>query len=95
LERAMALLPEETRTILIKRYIEESPLAEFAGQLGTNTSTVAMRLQRGKLALRKVLTNDMQQEILTYQTGATAQTWERTSLWCNLCGKHHLLGKKT
>jgi RNA polymerase sigma factor (sigma-70 family) len=94
LERALALLPKETRTILIKRYIEESPLAEIAGQLGTNTSTVAMRLQRGKLALRKVLTSDMQQEILTYQTNATAQMWERTSLWCHLCGNHRLLGKK-
>ena len=94
LERAMALLPEATRTILIKRYIEESPLAEIAGQLNTNPSTVAMRLQRGKLALKKVLTNDMRQEIAMYQTSATAQTWERTSLWCHLCGNHRLLGKK-
>lgn len=94
LERALALLPEETRTILVKRYVEESPLAEIAGQLGTNASAIAMRLQRGKLALRKVLTSDMQQEIQAYQTSATAQTWERTSLWCSLCGKHRILGMK-
>ena len=53
-----------------------------------------MRLQRGKLALRKVLTDDMQQEIQAYTTLATAQEWEQTSLWCDLCGKHHLLGRK-
>jgi RNA polymerase sigma factor (sigma-70 family) len=94
LERALSLLPAETRTALVKRYVEETPLAEIAGQLGTNTSAIAMRLQRGKLALRKVLTTDMQSEIQAYQTSATTQTWERTSLWCYLCGKHRLLGMK-
>jgi hypothetical protein len=94
LERALALLPAETRTALVKRYVEETPLAEIAGQLGTNTSAIAMRLQRGKLALRKVLTIDMQSEIQAYQTNATTQAWERTSLWCHLCGKHRLLGMK-
>ncbi|HVB72444.1 MAG TPA: sigma-70 family RNA polymerase sigma factor [Ktedonobacteraceae bacterium] len=52
LDRAMALLPVETRHVLVKRYVEESSLAEVAEQLGTNVSAVAMRLQRGKLALQ-------------------------------------------
>lgn len=94
LDRALALLPDETRSVLVKRYVEESPLAEIAEQLGINASAIAMRLQRGKLALRKVLTSDMQQEILTYDITATAQEWETTSLWCHICGKHRLLGKK-
>lgn len=94
LDRALALLPAETRSVLIKRYIEESPLADIAEQLGANTGTIAMRLQRGKLALRKVLTSDMQQEILAYRMAAATQGWEATSLWCNLCGMHRLLGKK-
>src|SRR5690348_10801534 len=55
LDRALALLPAETRTILVKRYVEESPLQEVADQLGLNVSATAMRLQRGKLALRRVL----------------------------------------
>src|SRR6185312_850910 len=94
LDRALALLPDETRAVLVKRYIEESPLAEIAAQLDTNASAVAMRLQRGRLALRKVLTNDMREEIAAYEEAARVQTWEQTSIWCNLCGKHRLLGRK-
>ncbi len=94
LDRALALLPDETRSVLVKHYVEESPLAEIAEQLGTNPSAIAMRLQRGRLALRKVLTSDMQQAMQAYTTLATPQMWEQTSLWCNLCGKHRLLGRK-
>jgi phage FluMu protein Com len=53
-----------------------------------------MRLQRGKLALRKVLTSEMQEEIAAYTQAASEQTWEQTSLWCHLCGQHRLLGRK-
>ncbi len=94
LDRALAMLPEETRAVLVKRYIEESPLAEIAAQLDTNASAVAMRLQRGKLALRKVLTSEMREEIAAYEQAASEQAWERTSLWCHLCGQHRLLGRK-
>lgn len=94
LDRALALLPDETRAVLIRRYIDESPLSEIATQFGTNASAVAMRLQRGKLALRKALTSEMREEIAAYEQTAAAQMWEPTSLWCNLCGKHHLLGHR-
>ena len=93
LDRAMALLPSETRAILVKRYVEESPLAEVAAQLGTNTSAVAMRIQRGKLALRKVLMNEMSQEISPYST-YTTNGWEETPIWCYHCGQHRLLGRR-
>lgn len=93
LDRAMALLPSETRTVLVKRYVEESSLAEVAAQLGTNTSAVAMRIQRGKLALRKVLTNEMGQEIATYGVSA-GDGWEQTPIWCYHCGQARLLGRR-
>lgn len=92
LDRAMSLLPEETRAVLIKRYIDESPLADVARQLGTTTGTVAMRIQRGKLALRKVLTRQMQHEIAPYSL-VSKDSWEETRIWCTLCGRHRLLGK--
>ncbi|WP_201375779.1 RNA polymerase sigma factor [Ktedonobacter robiniae] len=92
LDRAMALLPPETRTLLIKRYVEESPLAEIAARLGTNTDTAAMRLQRGKLALRRVLTRHMQQEIAPY-TFTRSGIWEETRIWCTLCGRRRLFGQ--
>ncbi len=95
LDRAMALLPPETRAILVKRYVEESPLQEVASELGVNISTAAMRLQRGKLALRRVLTSDLSRETALYTpqsfTSHTEQ-WETTPIWCYLCGQHHLLG---
>jgi RNA polymerase sigma-70 factor (ECF subfamily) len=95
LERAMALLPEETRTVLIKRYVEDSPLSQVAAQLGTTTSAVAMRLQRGKLALKRVLTTTLQQELAPYALQAsTSDDWEETPLWCHLCGLHRLRGKR-
>ena len=94
LDRALALLPPETRTVLIKRYIEESPLTEIATQLQTRPGAVAMRLQRGKLALRKILSNEMQEEVAAYEQAAHKQMWQQTSLWCQHCGNHHLLGYK-
>ncbi len=94
LDRAMALLPNETRTVLVKRYVEESPLAEVAAQLGIKTSAVAMRLQRGKLALRKVLSTQMSNEITVYSVHAAPKDiWEETHIWCLLCGQRRLQGK--
>lgn len=94
LDRALLLLPAETRDLLLKRYIDESPLAEIAIQLGINASAVAMRLQRGKLALRKVLVHELGDALAAYKPGASSETWDTTSLWCNLCGTHHLLGRR-
>jgi hypothetical protein len=93
LDRALALLPPETRIILIKCYVEESPVAEVAAQLGINAMAAAMRLQRTKLALRRVLTRDLSQELVAYgiHTSGTDQ-WEETRLWCPCCGKNRLLG---
>jgi len=94
LDRALALLPAETRIVLIKRYVEESPLAEVAEQLGTNAHAVAVRLQRGKLALRRVLTTTMHHELVAYDLPSAADMWEETPLWCYYCGQHRLLGKR-
>jgi RNA polymerase sigma factor (sigma-70 family) len=89
LDRALAKLPPETRAVLIARYIEESPLSELAQQLGMPTNTVAMRLQRGKLALRRVLTNELNMQALEYGF-SNRDEWEETSIWCHTCGAHKL-----
>ena len=94
LDRALALLPAETRIVLIKRYVEESPLAQVAAQLGTNAHAVAVRLQRGRLALRRVLMTTMHHELAAYDLPSSANTWEETPLWCYYCGQHRLLGKR-
>lgn len=88
LDRALALLPSETRTVMIQRYVEETPLSEVAARLGTQPGAVAMRLQRGKLALRRLLHKDME-----LHEGLERPEWEETRLWCVLCGQQHLLGQ--
>ena len=92
LDRALTLLPAATRTVLVQHYVEESALAEIAAQLGTNASAVAMRLQRGKLVLRRMLTNEMHNEIAPYHQRALTEMWEETPLWCTVCGQRRLLG---
>ncbi|GLV55435.1 hypothetical protein KDH_22790 [Dictyobacter sp. S3.2.2.5] len=95
LDRALALLPEETRAVLIQHYIEESSLSEIAGRLRTNPGALAMRLQRGKLFLRRLFTHELRQEMLPYSQQAAADEWERTPIWCHNCGQQRLLGKRT
>ena len=89
LDRALALLPAGTRDILIARYIAESPLSEVAGRLGMTENGVAVRLHRGKLALRRVLAGEMREEVAEH----AATDWQPTPLWCPLCGKQKLVGK--
>jgi|SRR5579884_1086418 RNA polymerase sigma-70 factor (ECF subfamily) len=101
LDRAMALLPLETRAVLIERYVQESPLTEVAAKLGINTSAAAMRLQRGKIALRRVLTREFSQEMAAYgplkeSDGLNLETsgqWQETSIWCDMCGQRRLKGR--
>ncbi len=95
LDRALALLPAETRAALVAHYVDESPLAEIAARLGASASAVAMRLQRGRLALRRVLATEFADELAAYRLdGATGVgAWEQTPLWCSLCGRHYLLGR--
>ncbi|MBA2678911.1 MAG: RNA polymerase sigma factor [Ktedonobacteraceae bacterium] len=94
LDRALALLPSQTRTVLIQRYVQDSPLAEIAAELGTNASAVAMRLQRGKLTLRRILTQEMREEMALYTPDTTSADWEITPLWCYNCGRQRFLGQR-
>ncbi|MDP9372423.1 MAG: sigma-70 family RNA polymerase sigma factor [Chloroflexota bacterium] len=95
LDRALALLPADTRAVLIARLIEESPQAEVAARLGLSEGAVAMRLQRGKLALRRVLTGDLREEAAAYGLHAPDEGdgWRETRVWCPLCGRRRLIGR--
>src|SRR5688572_30225603 len=66
LDRAMALLPPDTRRVLYEQIVAESPLAETAQRLGLSEGAVAMRLHRGKLALRRILTTELHEDALAY-----------------------------
>ena len=92
LDRALARLPVDTRAALVARYVEETPQAEVALRLGLSAGAVAMRLQRGKLALRRALATELRAEAEAYGFVAGTGRWVDTQLWCPLCGRLRLRG---
>ena len=93
LDRALALLPAETRLLLIERYIQESPLAEIASRLGISLGTATKRLQRGRLAFRHTLSTNFQEELAPYLLLNAGGGWQATRLWCFVCGQRHLYAR--
>lgn len=95
LDKALALLPADTRAVLVARYVEGSPHAEIAAQLGLSAKAVSMRLTRGKLLLRRTLSTDLRQEAAPYGLAAPADAagWQETRIWCSNCGQRRLLGR--
>ncbi|HZC06355.1 MAG TPA: RNA polymerase sigma factor [Ktedonobacterales bacterium] len=90
LDRALALLPAETRAALVARVVHEAPICEIAAHLGVNEAAAAMRVQRGKRALRKVLTTTLRYDMTPYLIDARRDMWQETSLWCFVCGRRRL-----
>ncbi|MBA3946336.1 MAG: RNA polymerase sigma factor [Herpetosiphonaceae bacterium] len=94
LDRALGLLPPETRTVLVQKYVEELPHAVIAARLGLSENAVAVRVHRGKLAIRHVLATELHADAAVY--GLTAEgsnEWQATRLWCPLCGQSYLRGR--
>jgi RNA polymerase sigma factor (sigma-70 family) len=92
LDRALGLLPPETRDILVQSYIHELPQAALAERLGLQEGALRVRLHRGKLALRRIFTTDLRQEASAYGLVTPEDAgWQETRIWCPLCGKHRLL----
>jgi len=92
LDRALALLPSATRTMLIEHCINEMPHAEIAARLGMSEGAVKVGVHRGKVALRRVLATDFSQDIAAYGLSlSTATTWRETRIWCPFCGVHRLV----
>jgi RNA polymerase sigma factor (sigma-70 family) len=93
LDRALALLPRQSREALILRYIEEKPGAEAAELLGISEKALAVRVHRGKAALKQVLGMALAQEAAAFgMSGLDTQWWRQTQLWCPTCGQSHLEG---
>lgn len=91
LDRALALLPADTRAVLIQKYIDDLPLAELAARAGVSEGAAAMRLQRSKRLLQQVLRTHLQDDavacgLLAPDTGS----WQSMRLWCPFCGTERL-----
>ena len=94
LDRALALLPPETRAVLVQKYVEGSPYAEIAANLGLNENAVAVRAHRGKLAFQRILTNELRTDAAAFGLlNDESESWTETRLWCLQCGNHRLAGR--
>lgn len=94
LDRALTLLPEETRRVLVARYVEESSYAEIAERLGMSEGAVAVRLHRGRLSLRRVLAHELANEAAWHGIVIPDDArWTETRIWCRYCGRRRLHGQ--
>ncbi|HET7035066.1 MAG TPA: RNA polymerase sigma factor [Thermomicrobiaceae bacterium] len=92
LDRALGLLPPETRGVLAARYLEEASHAEIAQRLGLSEDAVAMRLTRGRRGLRRALTGELSAEAAAFGFSAPVSgDWQETRIWCPGCGTARLL----
>lgn len=86
LDRALSLLPADTRDVLVARFIEELPHAEIAERLRISEGAVKVRVHRGKATLRRLLTTQFAAEMDGYGPPANPEEWQGTRLWCMTCG---------
>lgn len=94
LDRALALLPPETRLALTQHYLEGLSHAAIAARLGVGEGAVTVRIHRGKAALRGLLAGKLRHEAEAFglvDPDATPQGWTMTRIWCPECGSHRLL----
>jgi RNA polymerase sigma factor (sigma-70 family) len=96
LDHALALVPAETRQALVAKYVEEAPLVEVAARMGISESALAARLQRGKRALRRILTTELREEAAPYGLApAEDDGWRETRIWCPECAARRFIGSFT
>jgi RNA polymerase sigma-70 factor (ECF subfamily) len=95
LDRALGLLPPDTREVLVRRFVQDSPHAEIAARMGCSEGAVKLRLHRGKLALQKLLTTQLAEEAASHGIvdPVAAGGWEETRIWCMACGRRRLVGR--
>jgi RNA polymerase sigma-70 factor (ECF subfamily) len=88
LERAMALLPADTRTALVARYVEELPPSRIAERMSMTPEAVSMRLTRGRARLRELLETDLaEDELAQAWVERHGAAWRPTRLTCPTCGR--------
>lgn len=88
LERALALLPTETRQALIETYIHKQEQHEVATHLGISAGNLRVRLTRGRAALRTALATELREDALALGlTLPDVAAWQTTRIRCPACGR--------
>jgi RNA polymerase sigma factor (sigma-70 family) len=87
LDRALRLLPAETREALVATYVDELGPQEIGRRLALSPAAVSMRLTRGRSRLRELLETELADEPLA-QLWVTRHgvAWRTTRLSCATCG---------
>ncbi len=92
LDRALAMLPPETRTVLVGRYVQDASHADLATALGISDKAVSMRISRGKLLIKHLLHTALREEAIAFGLViASTEHWQPTRIWCQKCAAHRLL----
>jgi RNA polymerase sigma-70 factor (ECF subfamily) len=95
LERALGLLPVETRRLVELVSLEELPHAEVAAQLGVSVGALDTRLSRARRRLYDVMNGPLRSEALALGLAldeTRGEGWSETHLWCSRCGVSRLQG---
>jgi RNA polymerase sigma-70 factor (ECF subfamily) len=88
LERALSLLPDDTRAALVGRYVEDRLPADLAAGLGASPEAVSMRLTRGRARLRELLETELADDPLAQVwVERYGSAWRATRLSCPGCGR--------
>lgn len=100
LDRAMGHVPAETRSLLVAHHVEELPIAEAAARLGLSVGAAAVRLHRGRAAVRRALLTTFREDAVAFglaTPGSPASGGDsdlvQTRMWCQVCGQRRLLGR--
>lgn len=95
LDRALGLLPDETRRLVELIYLREVPHAEVAARLGVTAGTLDTRVSRARRRLYDALNGPLRAEAAALGLAldeARGEGWVETRLWCARCGTNHLQG---
>jgi RNA polymerase sigma-70 factor (ECF subfamily) len=91
IERALALLPAQTREACLAHYLYGAPQAAIAARLGISEDALKMRLQRGRAALRRTIAANWRAEVEALGIAPGEDDgWRETRIWCPHCGRQRL-----
>jgi hypothetical protein len=90
-EKALARLSPQTRTVLVHYYLEALPQAEVAARLRITAGAVEARLRRARRTLLHLLTHELREEAESLGLVTPERTsWQHTHIWCPVCGQRQL-----
>lgn len=87
LDRALGMLPAETRDALVATYVDELGPQAIGRRLALSPAAVSMRLSRGRARLRELLETDLADEPLAQLwVSRHGVAWRTIRVSCPVCG---------